>query len=182
MKIVLICLLFFSCIACDEPRRTPPADLEPLVLRSIPFSSYIRAFNRNYQRYRGESLNINAIEIEMVEDLPGTAVGMCYHKTKKMAIKRSYWKYADEQTRKTLIFHELGHCYLGRRHRSSTIAQIPISLMHPYLKSAKFYDRYENEYLEELFTRNTNQFSDGRFQVIDSNHSAEDELCFQENH
>jgi hypothetical protein len=75
-----------------------------------------------------------------------------------ITIDQDYWNSSDENTRKTLIYHELGHCVLHRLHRTSiTSGGYPISLMNAYTVSGVVYEAETAYYNQELFT-NENQF------------------------
>jgi hypothetical protein len=75
-----------------------------------------------------------------------------------ITIDQNYWASADENTRKTLIYHELGHCVLHRLHRTSiTTGGYPISLMNAYTVSGVVYEAETDYYNQELFT-NEDQF------------------------
>lgn len=43
---------------------------------------------------------------------------------REMTLLRSYWETASAQTRKTLVYHELGHCALGLGHTPEKDQQI----------------------------------------------------------
>jgi hypothetical protein len=58
----------------------------------------------------------------------------------------------EDADREELIFHEMGHCVLGRAHKSIKTAEgIPASIMHPYRISNSVYKEYRDQYLNELF-------------------------------
>ncbi len=71
-----------------------------------------------------------------------------------VTINQSIWNTLNADDRELLVFHELGHCLLGRAHRTDTDHGVPESIMYPsapggYLSSA--YPEYKNAYLNELF-------------------------------
>ena len=43
-------------------------------------------------------------------------LGQCNLKTHLITLSESYWMTASDTEREALMFHELGHCVLGRRH------------------------------------------------------------------
>lgn len=65
------------------------------------------------------------------------------------------WPYFDADMREELVFHELGHCVLGRGHTSRTFnlgeGPIPYSIMSPYIFDGSIYKQYHDHYLQELF-------------------------------
>ena len=73
---------------------------------------------------------------------------------KKILIRTSTWEEMDELAREALIFHELGHCLLGRPHTSAVDAHgIPLSMMSPWTMSSSTYSARREDYLSELFHR-----------------------------
>ena len=98
--------------------------------------------------------------------------GVCFSYAsgkKEIVIKKSWWDQHSAQDengkedysliRESLIFHELGHCRLGRKHDETLLpipegAQIEIkkSMMSHNIVSAEHYRKYKNGYWEELFT------------------------------
>jgi len=56
-----------------------------------------------------------------------------------------YWAEATDVEREMLVFHELGHCDLGRRHCEVG------SLMAEYAFDGDTYLEYREDYLDELF-------------------------------
>jgi hypothetical protein len=72
--------------------------------------------------------------------------------TPKIIISRTKWDRMTEEKRESLMFHELGHCILGRKHDSSTTQDgIPASLMNPYSLDSWTYAEYRAYYINELF-------------------------------
>lgn len=75
-------------------------------------------------------------------------------------IDRKYFKSTNESGREQLIFHELGHCSLDRRHRNNTtfiknnLVSTPASIMIDRVFSKKellYYKAYRDYYINELF-------------------------------
>jgi hypothetical protein len=71
------------------------------------------------------------------------ALGQCNMKTKQVLINKAYWVNASDSEREALIFHELGHCILGRNHEDGTT---PIS-------GGLLYKSLMNTYGNILFSR-----------------------------
>lgn len=61
-------------------------------------------------------------------------------------ISRAWWKTLGSSYREITIFHELGHCALGKGHSDS-----PDSIMYPYVGVQKGYEKNREFYLDELF-------------------------------
>lgn len=47
-------------------------------------------------------------------------VGTCYYNLKKIMIDRDYWDSVDYVGKRILIYHELGHCALYKKHTNTT--------------------------------------------------------------
>lgn len=66
------------------------------------------------------------------------------------------WKLMSEDKREALMFHELGHCILNRRHDSEYVEikgkWVPRSLMNPFILSSQIYLENREYYLDELFS------------------------------
>lgn len=66
-------------------------------------------------------------------------------------IDQQYWDVSSDWERRMLVFHELGHCYLGKDHNDTMLpGECPASIMHSNI----VFDRcqYLNDhYIEELF-------------------------------
>ncbi|RLD64901.1 MAG: hypothetical protein DRI84_07900 [Bacteroidetes bacterium] len=96
-------------------------DIEPI---DSEFSSYIKT----YVELKGSGIRNMSI---LFHTLPGSVIGVCYYYSngdREIYIDPSFW-YHDNTTyldRELLIFHELGHCDLGRDHEE------PLSIMEKY--------------------------------------------------
>lgn len=78
-------------------------------------------------------------------------------------VKKAYWDAIDDDTRRQMIFHELGHCLLLRGHNTDSAfvpslnRSVPLSIMNPWIISSfgpqveSFYLNNLVAYLEELF-------------------------------
>lgn len=69
-----------------------------------------------------------------------------------ITVRNSNWSMLNEVAREELIFHELGHCLLGRGHESEMGADgAPKSLMFPGTPEWAAYANNRAAYLAELF-------------------------------
>lgn len=84
-------------------------------------------------------------------NMQGTVIGVCSQQgsARQITIKKSYWNFADEQTREQLMYHELAHCVIGLDHDIKVRADgCPVSLMFPTMSYWCYYqypDYYKNE-------------------------------------
>lgn len=85
------------------------------------------------------------------------AAGQCFNSETSFEVRidPGDWN-AYPKHREALVFHELGHCILGRGHLDDMVfkesSEMPQSIMHSQWHAYRiFYDHYKNYYLEELF-------------------------------
>ena len=125
------------------------------------FSSYIEDFESTAKRvYGASSFSIGDIPVNFGDTTNDEFDGVCIEYSggkKEVIVKESWWNSADSLQRKQMIFHELGHCRLGREHNSETIQTgagetVKISIMNPVIPASYHYRRYQSGYDEELFT------------------------------
>ena len=95
-----------------------------------------------------------AVQGRFVDELPGDAVGLCYTRrlvdqtlVAEVSILRSAWDNYGPGLRKTLVFHELGHCVLGLEHDEAVSEAGPESIMFPSVFDMQ---ERENELIERL--------------------------------
>lgn len=160
LPIVLLALV----LSCDESRLVPTTyriDNELLPYVEVFFAE---AISRGVE-VRKENL---ILEFGAATD---EICGQCYdpknggQRTIIILHNASCWQDASTQNREALVFHELGHCLLGRNHRDDKLPNdAPASIMHsqnsgPY--SPCIYDLggddscnktgRRNYYIDELF-------------------------------
>jgi hypothetical protein len=74
----------------------------------------------------------------------------------EIRINRQFWKVASMISREQLMFHEMGHCVLGRPHNASEyLGYYPLSIMNPYFFGDNLYTVNYNSYVNELFLNKT---------------------------
>lgn len=94
--------------------------------------------------------NISEIENEH-------AVGVCNYNANEpntIIIDASYWKRVNELRREKIVFHELGHCLLGRHHRDDVDEKgVCVSIMRSGAGGClDFYNSVNRaDYIDELF-------------------------------
>lgn len=150
-----VILLFILVVACTkDPRDVEGIDPE--------FASQVQLF---------EKLHGSAISVPIgFKDLEPPRIGNCVvwsNGYKQIEIDRTYWSEADEQARIGLLFHELGHCILNRKHEERTqfysgsglYGDVPISLMYPINFYSEFYTELQDYYLTELFNPEKNNIT-----------------------
>lgn len=90
--------------------------------------------------------------------LPKGTLGACYTLSGNVRIAKKTWHQLKPLVQEALIFHELGHCLLGREHQTNFTIRFsdgcPDSLMYPYLIRS-CYIKHRNYYIKELFDKST---------------------------
>ena len=119
------------------------------------FEPYYRAFQHE-AKVRGRQTDPRRLVIRFGRTTPAHATSTCYLRPdlgRYVAVNQAQWeREQDELFRELLIFHELGHCLLGREHSSGTYADgIPHSIMHYAGVPVKLYRQRREKYLNELF-------------------------------
>lgn len=117
----------------------------------------VESFEETSLKYTGHTVTVSAT-IYSVTYLSDHVLGMCIPVANMILINRNYWEHADYLEREQLLFHELGHCELGRweheddlyfRTRSGKICST--SVMTPYVLSERCYFELHDYYMAELF-------------------------------
>jgi hypothetical protein len=114
---LLIVFLFFFACKKDPVHRVDP-ELNP----------YLQQFIQE-ANLRGVSLNIEDDGIIMeFADLEPPTIGLCHYSLpRRIQIDRSYWQETQlyphgQNLRENVVFHELGHGFLNRRHDNTTLS------------------------------------------------------------
>lgn len=113
-RLLAISLAFALLMACDKE----PSSLElPMEEAIVP---YFEAFEQEGSK-RGLSIDLAAQDIGAAfsSTLEGQTAGKCTSfssGTQIIYINPQSWEQRSELEREFLVFHELGHCYLGRGH------------------------------------------------------------------
>ena len=101
--------------------------------------------------------NVTA-EIKLINE--GAVAGSCTtngHDIRHITIDQTFWNQSSHLTKEMVIFHELGHCILGRGHKESSFANgICHSIMRSGLGTCRDAYTAENRdyFIEELFLSN----------------------------
>lgn len=115
------------------------------------FESYVEYFESEHNK-RLNPININNLVVEFKDTTwfsPNT-IGICYYggRVPVIHIDPEFWETADEETRIALMFHELGHCILGQKHRTGIASIMNPNVIINYFSFKPYYDN-------ELFYFNT---------------------------
>lgn len=137
------------------------ADTAPAISVEVAFQAYFDRFEAE-GALRGLDINLAATPIGAVfsEELAAGQAGLCTQYTSgisRIEIRPAAWSAANDLEREHLIFHELGHCYLGRAHDDAKdAAGFCLSIMQSGSGDCRY--NYRNRtraaYLDELFGQN----------------------------
>jgi hypothetical protein len=86
----------------------------------------------------------------------GSTIGMCRMNgsgRNSVELSSSAWSKGSDTFKEMLVFHELGHCLLGRGHKNSRHSDgRPESVMNSFIFDGRTYTANRDQYLKELFT------------------------------
>jgi hypothetical protein len=142
----LFFILFTSCSLFYEP--IIPSEVEPYVDQFIYEGAK-----------RGVHVNKDRMKIKF-EDL-GSRVGSAYYYRPRYFVKLNpkNWAVYNEDQRCYLVFHELGHAVLKRRHDDTMIDGRYASIMaagrihHTVHPQSNYFRNYYDEYMLEMFSK-----------------------------
>lgn len=143
---VLMILVFLS---CSEEKQEQTIDAE--------LQKYFQSFQQE-ARSRGVDLNLEDEQIDgYISNISGQGViGNCtrYASGKKeLTIDTDHWNTSTDSEKELVVFHELGHCILGRVHTEEKDRQGKcVSIMTAGKGACKLnYATNRTAYLNELF-------------------------------
>jgi len=102
-----------------------------------------------------ESANVTA-ELKFINE--GSVAGTCStngHDLRHITIDRAFWNQSSHLLKEMIIFHELGHCILGRGHEESSFPNgICRSIMRSGLGNCRdaYISQNRDYFIEELFS------------------------------
>lgn len=153
MKRLLLLSLFILITACGQELSSRKNDTTDPAL--APFVSRFEQAGKNYD----PSFSVGDVPVNFGEIENPLHKGVCVtytDGTKEIFIKKDWWDVQGDEFRESLIFHELGHCSLGREHKDEKFAvgsgEHKISMMNSTILSPSQYIPNRDAYLKELFT------------------------------
>ena len=157
----------------------------------IAFEPYVQLFIEE-GAIRGHAIDFSdtGLLVEFSDQIVNNASGYCYLGEYHVVVDKSEWNMLAENQKRFLIFHELGHCELDRRHRNdqfvnklwkSLMRGDPLSSIQQYQPVA-FCGFRINYYLDELFDEQTPapDWANLTFDYSDIS-SIEKEIIFEKN-
>lgn len=127
------------------------------------FDSYISDFEQLGKTLDGDvNFVVGDIPVNFGDIKNPEFQGVCYSYSdgsKEIIIRKSWWDGHTDDYRRSLIYHELGHCRLGREHLDDTREvngeTLKVSMMNSVIVRPRDYDRFTSPYHKELFTKDT---------------------------
>lgn len=101
-----------------------------------------------------EPMEYLTIEFRDTSDAGTSVVGYCQPRDEEgyVALDPEFWGSINDATRRSLLFHELGHCAAWQDHRGTILKNgMPSSLMYPYVVSGWWYGPNQDYFDRELF-------------------------------
>jgi hypothetical protein len=121
---------------------------------SADFEPQVASFIQNGES-RGVVVDMSGLIMRFTDMFEGTPVlGVCVPNEVVVLISQSFWNKADPAEREFLIWHELGHCILGREHSTWMHEGYPVSIMYPVewaTNHEDYYYTHRNELIDELY-------------------------------
>lgn len=116
------------------------------------FNSYINQFIKQ-GAFHGKAISDEGLTVVFANLQNVALLGTCTPSTITIRINTETWDSLSAVQREILLFHELGHCLLGRPHDNNTLENgiKPESIMHATLLDEHLYTLFYNDYLNELF-------------------------------
>ncbi len=116
------------------------------------FQPYVSAFTDQANSH-GRDVFVGSLTIEFGSE-PSDVLGKCQSGDGSViTINPNQWDYLSPVIRQVLIFHELGHCVLGRHHLDTNDGPngVPTSIMTTIMGKEVDYKANWDYYLTELF-------------------------------
>ena len=143
-KNLWIIILALGCVACG---RQPSRDLGE-------FAGYVEKFE-SVSIAQGRPVRVEDLKMKFAQMDRPTEQAVCILQTDEQPqinVNKAAWDRMTETERQSVIFHELGHCVLLRKHVNALDSDNdPISLMNPYALDPTVYEAKMDHYHQELF-------------------------------
>lgn len=119
-----------------------------------PYQKYVEGFVKAGKE-QGVQISVATLQILPDYKMPMAFGGVCVSSIKVIFINGKVWNQITNSQREGLIWHEMGHCVLGREHETYSLDGVhPGSIMYPSMfrgEALKFYIGNKSYYKRELF-------------------------------
>jgi hypothetical protein len=122
------------------------------------FAPYAREFQAQ-AKVRRVLASLDGVDISVSNAIKAPILAVCYQTEKRIEVAKYFLdKNGDDtQTLESVLFHELGHCVLGRQHLNDSRDNLPMSLMNKNAVPGSLYWSNREYYLDELFSSSVTQ-------------------------
>lgn len=149
---LLLPLVLFVLMACEKEDVAPVSKVDEALQRH--FNRFLEEAAERGADYQAEVAELEGYITAITRD---GVVGQCHSSDEApniVEVDEDFWQSASYTEREYVVFHELGHCVLGRDHLDARTAEGACeSIMHSGLTSCKVIYTTSNReaYLDELF-------------------------------
>lgn len=148
VNFLIIFFIFLYTCSCASLFSTRKYTYEHVDVRAMP---YIKSFERE------AGFKIPFVRVAFVSSFgkkheKKKTIGLCDKVAQQIYLPGYKWDDMDEYQREELVFHEIGHCVLGKKHDKRKIkdSDCPYSIMHPKVIPTKCYKKYRRHYINQL--------------------------------
>ncbi len=162
VKTVLLCSASITLAMGCAPKEKEHVELFQVDQTFMP---YVQNFEL-VSSEEGRDVKITDLIVAFGPTNSITETGVCEiatNETPRVTINQGIWNTLNNHDRQEVIFHELGHCVLRRRHQDGEVrnhdnsAWIAASIMYPYRIPGATYMANVDHYHGELFSK-ANEF------------------------
>jgi len=156
--IPILMLTLFISLSCKKEDELKESS-DPLVAVESALKPYFIRFT-NEAKTRGFAVDLSSHPLTgIISDIPTSQViGQCSYSNEnpyKVTIDKPFWDKASDLGKEFVVFHELGHCVLGRAHDESMDSRgFCLSIMRSGTGNCR--DSYNSTtrkaFLDELFS------------------------------
>lgn len=145
--LISVLLILLSACKAKKPRE--------VVYIAPELQPFVTQFKQDAEKY-DRPLSITNLTAQLSDRIEDPAVGECARDagTPIVRISRTFWSSASDAAKTLILYHELGHCVLGRDHEDTLILNdsIPRSLMATRELNVAVFVLHYDYYLCELFS------------------------------
>ncbi len=157
LKLTVFLVLFTLMLSCTEENSDESRAVDSFVDDKL--YEYFESFKQEAE-LRSVDINFELLNVEgYIDDIQDRGVaGQCQtyvNGNRAVVMDESYWNKSSDLVREFLVFHELGHCVLGREHLDTESANGNCnSIMHSGSSGCDldYTARTRDDFLDELFT------------------------------
>ena len=162
--LVQLILCLFSLVSCVKEESKDSIIKNPKYT-DPELQKYMLSFQKK-MKLAGVNKSMKGQHAVFVKKYDDYSVAKCFPTIKTIHISKFFWDTLSEAGREQLVFHELGHCVLGRRHLNEfhkldpitgnpVTGELVVSIMHFHLMRDHHYETFYGHYLSELFSSNS---------------------------